>query len=122
MQFKTSAAFVLATIVTRALGHCVLTSITGSNGVTMPGLSVIDGTPRDCARYDALSDFSQLALLTLVVLLVAQKLTPQSSARMVLHWARPTELAKWMQQQQWPSSWAMELRLPPDLDVACWTD
>ncbi|KIW03623.1 uncharacterized protein PV09_05375 [Verruconis gallopava] len=29
--------------------HGVITAVTGANGVTMPGLSVIDGTPRDCA-------------------------------------------------------------------------
>lgn len=51
MHFKTSTAVVLATIVSQAFSHCVLTSITGANGVTMPGLSVIDGTPRDCARF-----------------------------------------------------------------------
>ncbi|KAI5855071.1 hypothetical protein GGS23DRAFT_618989 [Durotheca rogersii] len=30
-------------------GHGLVTSITGANGVTMPGLSVADGTPRDCS-------------------------------------------------------------------------
>ncbi|KAH8698437.1 putative cell surface protein Mas1 [Talaromyces proteolyticus] len=30
-------------------GHGVVTQIQGANGVNMPGLSVIDGTPRDCA-------------------------------------------------------------------------
>ncbi|KAI1213572.1 uncharacterized protein F4807DRAFT_411651 [Annulohypoxylon truncatum] len=29
-------------------GHGLVTSIKGANGVTMPGLSVADGTPRDC--------------------------------------------------------------------------
>ncbi|KAB5572669.1 hypothetical protein GE09DRAFT_1026153 [Coniochaeta sp. 2T2.1] len=31
------------------LGHGVVTSVTGANGVSLPGLSLIDGTPRDCA-------------------------------------------------------------------------
>jgi hypothetical protein len=56
MHFKTSTAVVLATIISQAFAHCVLTSITGANGVTMPGLSVIDGTPRDCARYGSEND------------------------------------------------------------------
>ncbi|KAI0448381.1 cell surface protein [Xylaria acuta] len=30
-------------------GHGLVTSIQGANGVTMPGLSVADGTPRDCS-------------------------------------------------------------------------
>ncbi len=50
MHFKSSTVLAMATIVSQALSHCVLTSIQGSNGVTMPALSVIDGTPRDCAR------------------------------------------------------------------------
>ncbi|KAI1755474.1 cell surface protein [Xylaria castorea] len=29
-------------------GHGLVTSVQGANGVTMPGLSVADGTPRDC--------------------------------------------------------------------------
>jgi hypothetical protein len=99
MHFQKSTAMVLVTIVSQVLGHCVLTSITGANGVTMPGLSVIDGTPRDCARYDALSNPSLIALLTVAVLGVAQKLTHQSSARMARRWARPMGLARWMQQQ-----------------------
>ncbi|KAI0882053.1 uncharacterized protein GGS22DRAFT_54010 [Annulohypoxylon maeteangense] len=32
-----------------ASGHGLVTSIKGANGVTMPGLSVADGTPRDCS-------------------------------------------------------------------------
>ncbi|KAB5554718.1 hypothetical protein GE09DRAFT_1203773 [Coniochaeta sp. 2T2.1] len=31
------------------LAHGVVTSVTGANGVSLPGLSLIDGTPRDCA-------------------------------------------------------------------------
>ncbi|RYC64745.1 hypothetical protein CHU98_g1477 [Xylaria longipes] len=30
-------------------GHGLVTSVQGANGVTMPGLSVADGTPRDCS-------------------------------------------------------------------------
>ncbi|KAF2826234.1 hypothetical protein CC86DRAFT_406527 [Ophiobolus disseminans] len=32
-----------------ASAHGVVTKITGANGVTMPGLTVQDGTPRDCS-------------------------------------------------------------------------
>jgi hypothetical protein len=31
------------------LAHGVVTEVQGANGVTLPGLSLIDGTPRDCA-------------------------------------------------------------------------
>jgi hypothetical protein len=55
MHFKATTAITMAAIVSQALSHCVLTSIQGANGVTMPGLSVIDGTPRDCARYARIS-------------------------------------------------------------------
>ena len=48
MHFQ-STTLGLALLVAQALGHGVVTSITGANGVTMPGMSVIDGTPRDCA-------------------------------------------------------------------------
>lgn len=34
---------------TLALGHGVITEVQGANGVNLPGLSLIDGTPRDCA-------------------------------------------------------------------------
>ena len=60
MHFKTSTAIALAAIISQAFAHCVITSITGANGVTMPGLSVIDGTPRDCATYDTISNLSNL--------------------------------------------------------------
>ncbi|GAP87788.1 putative cell surface protein [Rosellinia necatrix] len=36
-------------LVALATGHGLVTSIQGANGVTMPGLSVADGTPRDCS-------------------------------------------------------------------------
>jgi len=34
---------------TNVFGHGVITEVQGANGVTLPGLSVADGTPRDCA-------------------------------------------------------------------------
>ncbi|KAF1849394.1 uncharacterized protein K460DRAFT_376041 [Cucurbitaria berberidis CBS 394.84] len=43
-----SLAFVAA-IAATVQAHGVITEIQGANGVTMPGLSVADGTPRDCA-------------------------------------------------------------------------
>ncbi|KAH8808097.1 hypothetical protein F5884DRAFT_355248 [Xylogone sp. PMI_703] len=48
MQY-TSTFVLLAFAATNILAHGVIDSIIGANGVTMPGLSVIDGTPRDCA-------------------------------------------------------------------------
>jgi hypothetical protein len=39
----------LATLAGTALSHGVVTEVQGANGVTLPGLSLIDGTPRDCA-------------------------------------------------------------------------
>ncbi|KAF7542418.1 hypothetical protein G7Z17_g11590 [Cylindrodendrum hubeiense] len=38
-----------AALLTAVSGHGVVTSIEGANGVSMPGLSVADGTPRDCS-------------------------------------------------------------------------
>ncbi|KAK3945997.1 putative mas3 protein [Diplogelasinospora grovesii] len=34
---------------TSVLAHGVVTEVQGANGVNLPGLSLIDGTPRDCA-------------------------------------------------------------------------
>ena len=48
MHFITTAA-ALSALVAYASAHGVVTSITGANKVVMPGLSVADGTPRDCA-------------------------------------------------------------------------
>jgi len=43
-------ALVLAAVsATTVLAHGVIDSVVGANGVTLPGLSCIDGTPRDCA-------------------------------------------------------------------------
>ncbi|KAK7429881.1 hypothetical protein QQZ08_003503 [Neonectria magnoliae] len=38
-----------AALITAVTGHGVVTSIEGANGVSMPGLTVADGTPRDCS-------------------------------------------------------------------------
>lgn len=45
---RTSTA-VIACLAGYASAHGVVTKITGANGVEMPGLSVTDGTPRDCS-------------------------------------------------------------------------
>ncbi|KAL7626480.1 hypothetical protein AAE478_003252 [Parahypoxylon ruwenzoriense] len=43
-------SFVVASgLVAAVSGHGLVTSIQGANGVDMPGLSVADGTPRDCS-------------------------------------------------------------------------
>ncbi|KAG9254008.1 uncharacterized protein F5Z01DRAFT_111585 [Emericellopsis atlantica] len=42
-------AITLLGLIAGASAHCVITSIEGANGVTMPGLSIADGTPRDCS-------------------------------------------------------------------------
>jgi len=42
-------SYVFAALATYVSAHGVITEIQGANGVTMPGLSVADGTPRDCA-------------------------------------------------------------------------
>lgn len=42
------AALAAAFAATNVLGHGVVTEVQGANGVNLPGLSLIDGTPRDC--------------------------------------------------------------------------
>ncbi|KAF2670326.1 hypothetical protein BT63DRAFT_454514 [Microthyrium microscopicum] len=42
-------SYVFSALVAAVSAHGVITEIQGANGVTMPGLSVADGTPRDCA-------------------------------------------------------------------------
>ncbi|OAA80168.1 cell surface protein (Mas1) [Akanthomyces lecanii RCEF 1005] len=42
-------AFAYAALVSVASAHGVVTMIKGDNGVMMPGLSITDGTPRDCS-------------------------------------------------------------------------
>ncbi|ORY59522.1 Gas2, regulated by Bmp1 MAP kinase cascade [Pseudomassariella vexata] len=44
-----SSILIAAFAATNVAAHGVITAVTGANGVTMPGLSVADGTPRDCA-------------------------------------------------------------------------
>jgi hypothetical protein len=48
MHFKLTTV-ALATLVAQVYSHGLVTSIQGSNGVVMPGLGTIDGTPRDCS-------------------------------------------------------------------------
>ncbi|KAL1649243.1 hypothetical protein SLS58_001818 [Diplodia intermedia] len=45
-----SAVVLLAALAAQTTAHAVVTEIQGANGVNMPGLSVIDGTPRDSPR------------------------------------------------------------------------
>lgn len=40
---------IVAALASIASAHGVVTSIQGANGVSMPGLSIADGTPRDCS-------------------------------------------------------------------------
>ena len=49
MLFNRATALALAAFIASASAHGVVTEIQGANGVNMPGLSVADGTPRDCA-------------------------------------------------------------------------
>lgn len=44
-----SSAVVVAALASSVSAHGVINMIMGANGVNMPGLSVADGTPRDCA-------------------------------------------------------------------------
>ncbi|OAL01867.1 hypothetical protein IQ06DRAFT_246849 [Phaeosphaeriaceae sp. SRC1lsM3a] len=48
MYFSQQIAFVAA-MAACASAHGVVTEIKGANGVTMPGLTIQDGTPRDCS-------------------------------------------------------------------------
>ncbi|KAI6250373.1 hypothetical protein HI914_01073 [Erysiphe necator] len=48
MQYS-SIILIAAYAVTNVLSHGVIDSVTGANKVQMPGLGVIDDTPRDCA-------------------------------------------------------------------------
>ena len=38
-----------ASLATYVSAHGVVVSMNGANGVTMPGLTIADGTPRDCS-------------------------------------------------------------------------
>lgn len=42
-------ALTFAALISSVSAHCVVTNIQGANGVNMPGLSIADGTPRDCS-------------------------------------------------------------------------
>ncbi|CCF34727.1 hypothetical protein CH063_06661 [Colletotrichum higginsianum] len=44
-----SSVLLAAFAATNVFAHGVIDSVQGANGVTLPGLSLIDGTPRDCA-------------------------------------------------------------------------
>lgn len=48
MQYS-SAILIAAYAATNVFAHGVVSAVQGANGVTLPGLSVADGTPRDCA-------------------------------------------------------------------------
>lgn len=48
MQYS-SAILIAAYAATNVAAHGVVAAVNGANGVTLPGLSVADGTPRDCA-------------------------------------------------------------------------
>ncbi|GKT45480.1 uncharacterized protein ColSpa_05661 [Colletotrichum spaethianum] len=43
-----SQSLLVAALAASVSAHGTLLSVTGSNGVTMPGLTIADGTPRDC--------------------------------------------------------------------------
>ncbi|PSR76442.1 MAS3 protein [Coniella lustricola] len=47
MQYS-STILIAAFAATNVLAHGVITEVQGANGVNLPGLSVADGTPRDC--------------------------------------------------------------------------
>ncbi|KAJ0159611.1 hypothetical protein CTA2_9398 [Colletotrichum tanaceti] len=49
MKYALSSVLLAAFTATNVLAHGVIDSVQGANGVTLPGLSLIDGTPRDCA-------------------------------------------------------------------------
>ena len=48
MQYSTTI-LLAAFAATNVLAHGVVTEVQGANGMNLPGLSLIDGTPRDCA-------------------------------------------------------------------------
>ncbi|ELR07744.1 hypothetical protein VC83_08755 [Pseudogymnoascus destructans] len=45
----TSVIVLAAFTIPSVYGHGVITEVQGANGVVMPGITVIDGTPRDCS-------------------------------------------------------------------------
>ncbi|KAL2760133.1 hypothetical protein ACRALDRAFT_1079022 [Sodiomyces alcalophilus JCM 7366] len=46
---RSAHALLVAALAASVHGHGLIVSIQGANGVTMPGLTVADGTPRDCS-------------------------------------------------------------------------
>lgn len=46
---RASQSIVLPLLAAQASAHGVVTMVRGANGVDMPGLSIADGTPRDCS-------------------------------------------------------------------------
>ncbi|POS69455.1 MAS1 protein [Diaporthe helianthi] len=46
---RSSASVAVVCLAASVSAHGVVTKITGANGVEMPGLTVADGTPRDCS-------------------------------------------------------------------------
>ncbi|GJC78580.1 hypothetical protein ColLi_01418 [Colletotrichum liriopes] len=44
-----SQSLLVAALAASVSAHGTLLSVTGANGVTMPGLTIADGTPRDCS-------------------------------------------------------------------------
>ena len=49
MHFNRATVIAFVALLAQVSAHGVVTEIQGANGVKMPGLSVQDGTPRDCA-------------------------------------------------------------------------
>ncbi|KAG7105655.1 hypothetical protein HYQ44_015113 [Verticillium longisporum] len=48
-EISSGETFLIAALAVTANAHGMVKSIEGANGVSMPGLSVADGTPRDCS-------------------------------------------------------------------------
>jgi hypothetical protein len=49
MKYSTTTILLATLSATTVWSHGVITEVQGANGVNLPGLSLIDGTPRDCA-------------------------------------------------------------------------
>lgn len=91
MQYS-SSVLLLAFSATNVLAHGVITEIQGANQVTMPGLSVIDGTPRDCPtpRCGAEADTSIIRANSASPLGKSQGGGPVSAAPMIAMFMDPT--------------------------------
>lgn len=55
MHFSSAVIAIFAASVS---AHGVITEIKGANGVTMPGLTIADGTPRDCTSKYAFFSYN----------------------------------------------------------------